>query len=247
MIFRLLLLLALPVMAYYMVKSVSQRFTLTARQNRILFVIVAAFLVIGALVAMGRLPVQFILAPIGAAVTFMLRLLPTLLRLLPMWQMFKSRVASARPRDAGQSSKIRTEFLEMELRHGSGDMDGTVLRGSFATKKLSSLSLNEVLNLLSECQSDQDSSQVLEAYIDRVHPNWREQTGHSSDRVEIADESAMTRELAIEILGLGETPDRDQVVQAHRSLMQKMHPDRGGSDYLAKKINAAKDFLLTTL
>lgn len=247
MILRLLLLLALPVMAYYTVKSVSQRFTLTARQNRILFVIVAAFLVIGALVAMGRLPVQFILAPIGAAVTFMLRLLPTLLRLLPMWQMFKSRVASARPRDAGQSSTIRTEYLEMELRHDSGDMDGTVLKGSFTNKKLSSLSFKELMDLHKECQNEQDSSQVLEAYIDRMHPDWREQTGYSSDRAEITDEAAMTRELAVEILGLGEEPDRDQVVKAHRSLMQKMHPDRGGSDYLAKKINAAKDFLLTVL
>ena len=111
MILRLLLLLALPVMAYYMVMSVSQRFKLTPRQNRIMLFITVAFLVIGALVVMGRLPVQFILAPIGAAATFMLRMLPTLLRLLPMWQMFKSRVASARPRDSGQSSTIRTEFL----------------------------------------------------------------------------------------------------------------------------------------
>ena len=54
----------------------------------------------------------------------------------------------------------------------------------------------------------------------------------------------MTRELALEILGLKGEPDRDEIIKAHRTLMQRMHPDRGGSDYLAKKINQAKDFLL---
>lgn len=247
MILRLLLLLALPVIAYYMVMGVSQRFKLTPRQNRIMLFITVAFLVIGALVVMGRLPVQFILAPIGAAATFMLRMLPTLLRLLPMWQMLKSRVASARPRDSDQSSTIRTEFLEMELQHGSGDMDGNILKGAQAQKKLSSLSLDELLDLYKECSGDHDSSQVLEAYIDRMHPNWREQTSKRFDKTGNGDESAMTKELAIEILGLDAEPNRKQIIKAHRSLMQKMHPDRGGSDYLAKKINGAKDFLLTLL
>ncbi|HAT28721.1 MAG TPA: molecular chaperone DnaJ [Gammaproteobacteria bacterium] len=247
MILRLLLLLVLPVIAYYVVMAVTQRFKLTSRQNRIMLFITAAFLVIGALIVMGRLPVQFILAPIGAAATFMLRMLPTLLRLLPMWQILKSRVASARPRESGQSSTIRTKFLEMELQHGSGDMDGKILQGIQAQKKLSTLSLNQLLDLSEECSGDHDSSQVLEAYIDRMHPNWREHTGKKFGKSGNADESVMTKELAIEILGLDAAPNRNQIIKAYRSLMQKLHPDRGGSDYLAKKINAAKDFLLTLL
>jgi len=247
MIFRLLALIALPIIAYYMVKSVSQRFALTARQNRVLFIITAALLVIAVLVVMGRLPFQFIFAPLGAGLAFLLRMLPTLLRLLPMWQMIKSRAASAKPRDQGQSSTIRTEYLAMELQHDSGDMDGLVLKGNYSQKRLSDLSLSQLMELHSECLSDADSAQVLEAYIDRAHIDWREQTDQAYSQKEVADESVMTRELALEILGLDDSANREQVIKAHRYLMQKMHPDRGGSDYLAKKINSAKEFLLNEL
>lgn len=247
MILRLLALVALPFMAYYMAKSIGKRFALTPRQNRFLFFITAALLVIGVLVVMGRLPIQFILAPMGAAAAFALRMLPTLLRLLPIWQMIKSRTASANPRDQGQTSTIRTDFLEMELKHSSGDMDGLVLKGRHARKQLSSLSLEELITLHAECGSDADSRQVLEAYIDRNHADWREQTEQAEAQHEIVDESVMTRDLALEILGLGDSITKEKVIKTHRNLMQKMHPDRGGSDYLAKKINAAKEFLMECL
>ena len=57
MISRLLALIAMPIMAYFLAKSVSQRFSLTPRQNRILFVIIAALLLVGILVVLGRLPI----------------------------------------------------------------------------------------------------------------------------------------------------------------------------------------------
>ncbi len=249
MIFRLLVLLLLPILAYYFVKSMSQRFSLSARQNSLLFFLVASLLVIAVLIAIGRLPAQFILAPLGVAATFLLRMLPALLRLLPMWHLFKAGASSARPAKSGQISTIRTEFFEMELRHDDGSMDGKVLRGHFAEKRLSALELQELLALYQECRADIDSRQVLEAFIDRNFPEWRDQAetqGHD-EAMTVSDESVMTKSLALEILGLDGAADRGQISKAHKSLMQKMHPDRGGSDYLAKKINAAKDFLLKLL
>lgn len=245
MIFRLLLLVLLPVMAYFFVRSISQRFALTSRQNTYLFFLVASLLVVGVMIAIGRLPFQFILAPIGVAVTFLLRMLPTLLRLLPMWHLFKGRASAAKSPNRDQVSTIRTEFLEMELHHDDGSMDGVVLKGNFSKRRLSTLQLSDLLELYQECRNEADSAQVLEAYIDRAFPDWREHAEAGFEAASaVTDDSLMTETLALEILGLDESADKEQVTKAHRSLMQKMHPDRGGSDYLAQKINAAKDFLM---
>lgn len=247
MILRILALILLPILAYYIVRAISKRFPLSGRQNKLLFVVMLFVLAISGLVIVGRLPIHFILAPVGVAATFLLRMLPTVLRLLPLWQMLKSRTSFGASRPQGQSSTIRTEFLAMELDHDTGNMDGMVLKGMYAQRKLSSLYIGELLAVLSECGNDADSSQVLQAYMDRNHPAWRDQSGREGSSNAVVDESAMTRPLALEILGLSESAGKSEIVKAHRHLMQKMHPDRGGSDYLAKKINNAKDYLLKDL
>ena len=131
MISRLLALIAMPIMAYFLAKSVSQRFSLTPRQNRILFVIIAALLLVGILVVLGRLPIQFVLAPLSALAVFLMRMLPIFLRMLPMWQMFKSRSAAAKPREKGQASTIRTEYLAMELAYPQAMRRGLLSIASF--------------------------------------------------------------------------------------------------------------------
>ena len=106
------------------------------------------------------------------------------------------------------------------------------------------MNLETILNVLIECQADLDSRQVLEAYLDRYQQNWRECSSAEPSTASLDAESPMTRQLAFEILGLADGANEADVIRAHREMMRRLHPDRGGSDYLAKKINAAKDFLV---
>ena len=140
----------------------------------------------------------------------------------------------------GQTSEVETEFLRMRLDHDTGEMDGTVLQGRYEGRALRELDLPELLGLLDECRGDRQSMAVLEAYLDRVHEDWRAHRrappGRSPD--------GMSEDEARAVLGVGPDATREEIVQAHRRLMQRLHPDRGGSDYLAAKLNAAKDLLL---
>ena len=141
----------------------------------------------------------------------------------------------------GQTSEVETAFLRMRLDHDSGEMDGTVLQGRYEGCGLRGLGLPELLELMGECRSDRQSVAVLAAYLDRFHEGWRERrdppSGPSSD--------GMGEDEARAVLGVGPDATREEIIQAHRRLMQRLHPDRGGSDYLAAKLNAAKDLLLS--
>jgi hypothetical protein len=147
--------------------------------------------------------------------------------------------------DAGGSSEVTTRFLRMVLDHDTGEMDGTVLQGVFAGRALSSMSLDEARSLVAEVSVDADSFNVLAAYLDRAHGKaWRETTGGAGGDRGSAPAGAMTLNEAYKVLGLAPGASKDQIRAAHRKLMKLSHPDHGGSDYLASKINQAKDLLL---
>ncbi len=147
----------------------------------------------------------------------------------------------------GQTSEINTRFLHMVLFHDTGMMDGEVLEGAQTGEKLTTMALSALLSLHEECRPDPDSVSVLEAFLDREHASWRDQTDASSGPPPHAADGAMDERQAFEILGLAPEASRDDVVQAHRRLMQKLHPDRGGSTYLAARINEAKTLLLNKI
>ncbi len=146
----------------------------------------------------------------------------------------------------GQTSRVRSESLEMELDHDSGRMDGLCLKGSFAGRSISSLSPSELLQLLAELRAtDQQGAALLEAYLDRIAPEWRERDeGAPKEETRARSGGRMSRDEAYEALGLKRGASEEEIKVAHRTLMKKVHPDQGGSDYLAARINEAKDVLL---
>jgi hypothetical protein len=141
-------------------------------------------------------------------------------------------------------TEVHTSFLQAWIDHGTGDVGGTVLAGRFAGRALDSLSDGELIDLHQECAGDGDSRRVLEAYLDRrLGTDWRssQQAHGSSARDPRVD---MTREEALAVLGLAEGASVEDIKAAHRRLIQRMHPDVGGTADLAARINRAKDVLL---
>ncbi|WP_137390683.1 DnaJ domain-containing protein [Rhodoligotrophos defluvii] len=152
-------------------------------------------------------------------------------------------------RSAGQRSGVRTTLLDMELDHDTGTMDGSVLMGRHAGRRLSSMSLAELLDLRSEAQGIADQSRLLlDAYLDRMHAGWRNGAGGASARANGAGDPrrgfAMSRAEACRILEVSDNASEREIRAAHRRLMKKFHPDAGGSDAFAALINQAKDVLL---
>jgi hypothetical protein len=135
----------------------------------------------------------------------------------------------------------------MRLDHDSGDMTGRVLAGEQAGRALDELIERELFSLRDEIAGDEESLALLEAYLDRRLPGWREHVeGDTTARTGgAADASAMTDEQAYEILGLAPGAGEAEIRAAHRRLMKRVHPDQGGSTFLAAKINQAKDWLLS--
>ncbi|MEE4377753.1 MAG: molecular chaperone DnaJ [Candidatus Competibacteraceae bacterium] len=174
-------------------------------------------------------------------------LLPLLIPLLLRWRSLLQTVFAGYDRTGfeegnGASSTVETYFLRMSLDHASGEMSGTVLAGEFKGATLDQLNLQQLLHLRRDCQTDAQSVAVLEAYLDRIHGDvWRAQEDTPSDSPSGATNDVQE---ACDILGLrpGATPA--EIKAAHRRLMQRMHPDHGGSAYLAARINWARDFLL---
>lgn len=149
----------------------------------------------------------------------------------------------AGPAAAGESA-VETATLAMRLDHATGRMSGTVRRGAWSGRDLAALSLAELLALLADCRAeDPDSVALLEAWLDRLEPEWRAAEAAGPPPGAPAG-GRMTREEALAVLGLAEGADAAAIRAAHRRLMRAAHPDQGGSDWLAARINQARDILL---
>jgi DnaJ domain len=159
------------------------------------------------------------------------------------WMSWPASFTARTQRSTGQASRVRTAFLEMELDHDTGAMRGRVLAGSHQGASLDALDRTTLVKLLGEF--DDDSRNLLAAYLDRRAPGWREHAQRDAGAgARGASAGKMTEEEAYQILGIAPGASAEEITRAHRSLMKKLHPDQGGTTYLAARINEAKDVLL---
>src|SRR5215470_15841073 len=149
-------------------------------------------------------------------------------------------------RSPGQTSRVRSQFLEMMLDHDSGVLTGRIVAGPYAGRSLDEFDLPQLAAMIASF--DGESVALLESYLDRRFPAWRQnaQGNAAGGQRRAPANGKMTDEEAYQILGLQPGAGRDEIGRAHRALMKKLHPDQGGSTYLAARVNEAKDTLLRT-
>ena len=169
--------------------------------------------------------------------------------LLPLAIAWYTRIRAQRRATStpGKVSRVRTAALEMELDHDTGGLDGLVLAGTLEGRRLAALDLAELLTLRRQLAGDGESLQLLETYLDGRFPAWRDdpQADAHEWQGSAPGSGAMTQQEAYQVLGLEPGASTAEIRKAHRRLMQRLHPDLGGSSFLAARINAAKDVLLS--
>ncbi len=182
-----------------------------------------------------------------ALVAGLIRFLPVLIRYAPLlhrlWFSWKQQHNSTSNHE-GIHSTIDTRFLRIQLDQLGQPVSGEVLIGKFSGKPIQSLNTAELAQLFKECASDKQSMDLLQRLIRR---NTNSQSSHrqsSRSNHSRNRSNRLTAEQAYKLLGLTVNASRDEIITAHRRLIQKNHPDRGGSAALAAQINEARDVLL---
>jgi len=243
--------------AAFLALMVIGRLLLSATPQTLARIVKIGAVILGAVIATflavtGRL---------GPAIALAMMLTPFIVR----WRAMARRMKTAAGPTPGQRSAVRTAHLEAMLDHDSGEMDARVLDGPMAGRMLSDLEMSDLLELVTDFRRvDPQSAAIVEAYLDRIHgADWRRhdsgagqegggygsqgQTGSDSRYSHNGRSSSggrMTLEEARAALGVDSSATREDIKSAHRHLMKRFHPDHGGTDYLAAKLNEAKEILL---
>ena len=174
---------------------------------------------------------------LGAGIAALVPLLRTLL----VWGSRAGPLLRLLGRFKTTPSQFRSQFLVVSINFANGSIDGEVISGRHNGKKLTELSLAELNELSQEFkQADKESYILLQAYLIRTGKS----NNQSDNQYKPSNFNDLSNNEAYEILGLPASASEDEIIKAHKRLMQRIHPDRGGSDYLAAKINAAKDQLI---
>lgn len=236
---RLILLLAVAAIFYLLLKRIASLPPHRRRGEYIKVGLGAAVVIVIILTIAGKMHW------VGAAITGLLvaarQSLPLLVRLFPLLGSLKGTAGGNT-----QQSTVGTSILRMHLDHETGALSGEVIDGPFRDWLLDEMDKSQLQSLREYCeQQDAESLQLLDGYLEqRFGDGEASAAGPQNGDAGSAGSGAMSRREALDVLGLTDEADRQMIIDAHRKLMQKLHPDRGGSDYLAAKINQAKDFLL---
>ncbi|MFT6113707.1 MAG: DnaJ-domain-containing protein 1 [Oleispira sp.] len=252
--FRLAVLVAVIIIGYMAARYIR---TLKPEQRKKVSAITVAVVLITLLLLLLITGKLHFLAALGTGLVIFAKRLFPLLRYVPFLKGLYQKAKATQSSDSSQRSTVETSLLKMTLDHESGNLDGELLATDSKGKYLSEFNLSELISLygLAEKQYP-DSIEVLAAYLDRQHgSDWREAANAGRYSGEYSEEngqdsrpsdsSEMTASEAYAVLGLDHNATEEEVIAAHRKLMQKLHPDRGGSNYLAAKINQAKDLLVS--
>ncbi len=214
--------------------------------------LIVAFLALIAMAMTGRL--HWLLGVLAGLLPLAKRYLPLiLLSAFPLLKRILNQQTPKQSASSGQQSEVLTPTLKMTLDHDSGDMDGEVLEGPYTGSTLSALNFEQLRDVITHCQNyDHEGLRLLTTYLQRHHEEaWQqEQAGTSNNNSYTGSSgheqsSSMTVDEALDILELEANPSEEQIHRAHKRMMAKFHPDRGGSHYMAVKVNQAKDLLLS--
>jgi DnaJ-domain-containing protein 1 len=248
--FRLAVLVAVIIIGYMAARYIK---TLKPEQRKKVTAIMVAIVLITLLILLLVTGKLHFLAALGTGLVIFAKRLFPLLRYVPFLKGLYQKAKATQSSGSSQRSIVETSLLKMTLDHESGNLEGELLATDSKGRYLSEFNLSELISLygLAEKQYP-DSTEILAAYLDRQHGNeWREAANAGSYSEENgqdsrpSDSSEMTANEAYAVLGLDQNATEEEVIAAHRKLMQKLHPDRGGSNYLAAKINQAKDLLVS--
>lgn len=246
-LFLLLVLVLIAVISYRLFQTKAKNMN---KQELFKLFAMVLLIAVAILALTGRL--HWITVVLAALVPLLRNAIPALVRLFPLFQHLHKTTQANRNSNPGQTSTVNTAYLALHLNHDSGELSGEVLQGLYAGKQLADLDQQQLQELLEFYHTqDGESAQLLQAYISKRFGQQSNQQSNSQQdhqqRSRSSHSGDISHEEALAILGLSEPYTKDDVIKAHRKLMQKLHPDRGGNDYLAAKVNRAKDVLLKSL
>lgn len=235
---KLVFIIAVLVVGWLLYKLYFRQMVAEGKAGKIKIALIVLGLIFMLMAVTGRAHGMF--AIIGAAMTQVMRVLPLLIRFFPQ---VRQMLDGQSPFSGDSKSTIRSQTIIMTVQLSNGSMEGQVVAGEFSGRNLRELNAEETALLLQWCQQhDKEAARLLLAYLARTGGRSYKDEAQNSP----PDDSKPGRNEALEILGLADGATRKDVVEAHRRLMNRMHPDKGGSNYLAAKINAAKETLLNS-